>query len=135
MNIFLTGATGFIGKSFLRSALSQGHFIFAPTRKKKIKKIKNLKWLKGSFEKNWKTELKMSDVLVHIAAAGVNDKSISSEELFEVNVFKSLNLLNNAIKSNCLKSRLFNRSTMIEVDMTTIGAYARPFGGPPVKKD
>jgi acetolactate synthase-1/2/3 large subunit len=33
---------------------------------------------------------------------------------------------------NALKS---NGSTMIEVDMATIGAYARPFGGPPVKKD
>ena len=35
MNIFLTGATGFIGKNFLKAALKEGHFIFAPTRKKK----------------------------------------------------------------------------------------------------
>ena len=35
--------------------------------------------------------------------------------------------INNALQSN--------GSTMIEVDMASIGAYARPFGGPPVKKD
>jgi acetolactate synthase-1/2/3 large subunit len=38
----------------------------------------------------------------------------------------------NTAIGNALKS---NGSTMIEVDMETIGAYARPFGGPPVKKD
>ena len=101
MNIFLTGATGFIGKNFLEAALKEGHFIFAPTRKKKNKKIKNLKWLKGSFEKNWKKELKMSDVLVHAAAAGVNDKKMSFKKIFKVNIFMSLNLLYNAIESNC----------------------------------
>ena len=102
MNIFLTGATGFIGKNFLEAALKDGHFIFAPTRKKKNKKIKNLKWLKGNFEKNWDKELKMSDILVHMAAAGVNSKNICAEEALKVNVIKSLNLLNNAIKSNCI---------------------------------
>ena len=103
MNIFLTGATGFIGKNFLKVALKEGHFIFAPTRKKKNKKIKNLKWLKGGFEKNWKKELKRSDILVHMAAAGVNDTKTAPEEIFKVNVFRSLDLLNNAIESNCLK--------------------------------
>ncbi len=37
-----------------------------------------------------------------------------------------------SVIGNALKS---NGSTMIEVDMASIGAYARPFGGPPVKKD
>jgi acetolactate synthase-1/2/3 large subunit len=46
---------------------------------------------------------------------------------------KLSNLTNaNTAIGNALKS---NGSTMIEVDMATIGAYARPFGGPPVKKD
>lgn len=40
---------------------------------------------------------------------------------------KAKSTIGNALKSN--------GSTMIEVDMATIGAYARPFGGPPVKKD
>ena len=111
MNIFLTGATGFIGKNFLKIALKEGHFVFAPTRRKKNKKIKNLKWLKGSFEKNWKKELKMSDVLVHTAAAGVNDKKMSFEKIFKVNIFMSLNLLYNAIESNCLNWLIIGSSS------------------------
>jgi|TARA_Y100000294_G_scaffold155414_1_gene155621 nucleoside-diphosphate-sugar epimerase len=111
MIIFLTGASGFIGKNFSRVALKEGHFIFAPTRKKKNKKIKNLKWLKGSFDKNWKKELKMSDILVHMAAAGVNDKNIFSEKIFEVNIFKSVKLLNNAIKSKCLNWLIIGSSS------------------------
>ena len=43
MVIFLTGASGFIGKNFLKLALSKGHFVYAISRKKRQKKQKNLK--------------------------------------------------------------------------------------------
>lgn len=99
MKIFLTGATGFIGSYFLKEALKKGHIIYAPSRKKKKNK-KNLKWLFGSFDKNWK-ELKICDVLIHLAAAGVNNKNISLKDAFDVNVTKSTNLLTNAAKANC----------------------------------
>ena len=40
MKIFLTGASGFIGKNFYKLAIKKGCFIYAPTRKrKKIKTI------------------------------------------------------------------------------------------------
>ena len=35
MKIFLTGATGFIGKNFAKLAIIKNHYIYAPTRKKK----------------------------------------------------------------------------------------------------
>ena len=35
MKIFLTGASGFVGKFFCKLAIRNGHFIFAPSRKKK----------------------------------------------------------------------------------------------------
>ena len=111
MKIFLTGATGFLGKNFAQAALKKGHFIFAPTRKKKNKKIKNLKWLNGDFDKNWKNELKKSDVLVHMAAAGVNNKKTPSKKIFEVNVFKSIKLLDYAIESNCLNWLILGSSS------------------------
>ena len=38
MKIFLTGASGFIGKNFCDLALKKGHYIFAPTRKKNLTK-------------------------------------------------------------------------------------------------
>ena len=43
MKIFLTGGTGFLGKNFIKQAVKKNNYIFATTRKKKNKKIKNLK--------------------------------------------------------------------------------------------
>ena len=37
MIIFLTGGTGFVGKRFLKLASDRGHFVYAVSRKKKIK--------------------------------------------------------------------------------------------------
>jgi nucleoside-diphosphate-sugar epimerase len=99
MKIFLTGATGFIGSYFLKEALKKGHTIYAPSIKKRKSK-KNLRWLHGSFNKNWK-ELKKCEVLIHLAAAGVNNKNISLKDAFDVNVTKSVSLLINAAKANC----------------------------------
>lgn len=101
MNIFLTGATGFIGKNFLSLALKKKHFIYAVARKKQILKHKNLKWLIGSLDKNWSNELKASNVLVHLASDGVINKKISYHEAKEFNVTKSISLFKNAVKNNC----------------------------------
>ena len=102
MKIFLTGGTGFIGKEFIRQATKEGNYIFATTRKRTKRKIKNVKWLVGPFEKNWK-ELKNSDVLVHLAAVGTYEKYASFKKCNTVNVIKASKLLYNAINANCSK--------------------------------
>ena len=99
MKIFLTGASGFIGKHFCKEAIKDKHFIFAPSRKKANKSNKNIKWLYGDFSEDWENELAESDILIHLAAAGVNNHDL--DEIFEVNVFKSLKLLKNAINYKC----------------------------------
>ena len=109
MKIFVTGASGFVGKNFCDMAIKEGHYIFAPTRKKNLRKKKNLKWLYGDFNKNWKNELSKSDILVHFAAAGLNNDSYKN--IFDVNVFKSLELLNNAIKNNCKRWLIISTSS------------------------
>tara|TARA_B110000438_G_C15675982_1_gene590222 strand:+ start:110 stop:949 length:840 start_codon:yes stop_codon:yes gene_type:complete len=101
MKIFLTGASGFLGKNLIKEAIKKGHFIYAPSRKKKNTKYKNVKWLFGSFNDNWKAQLRDSDVLVHLAAAGVNNKTISFNDAFKVNVTMSLKLLLNALRFKC----------------------------------
>ena len=103
MNIFLTGGTGFIGKEFLLLALKSGHFVYALSRKKQKIKHKNLKWIYGSITENWSTQLKKSDILVHLASAGVNNKSITYREAFKFNVADSLFLFKNALRNNCKK--------------------------------
>lgn len=103
MKIFLTGGTGFIGKKFIQEALKKNHVIYAVTRRKFKKKQRNLYWLKGSIDKQaWSKYLKKSDVLVHMAAAGVNSK-VSLKEAKNINVIKPFKLLINALNSNCNK--------------------------------
>ena len=46
MNIFVTGSNGYIGSEFIKKAAKKGFKIFAVTRKKKNRKIRNVKWLK-----------------------------------------------------------------------------------------
>ena len=77
IKLFVTGGTGFIGKAFISEALKKNYFIYALTRKKNRKKIKNLKWLHGSIDSNWLKELHDSDILIHFASAGVVKKKIS----------------------------------------------------------
>ena len=88
MKIFLTGASGFIGKNFSKYAIRNGCFIYAPTRKRKKNKTKNFKWLKGDFDFNWKKELSDSDILVHLAASGLKENDC--KDIYETNIFKSI---------------------------------------------
>lgn len=99
MKIFLTGGTGFIGKNFINLARKNNHFIYAISRKKIKNNNNNVKWLQGSLDQNWKKELLASDILVHLAADGVNNNKI--ENIYDINIFKSSKLLQNAIKYNC----------------------------------
>ncbi len=109
MNIFLTGANGYLGRNFIKEAIKYNHKIFATTRKKKNKRMKNVRWLNGPIDKKWK-ELSKSDVLVHFAAVGVNEKFANLESCFNFNVTKSTNLIFNAIQANCLKWMIISSS-------------------------
>ena len=102
MNIFLTGSNGYIGNAFLFKAANKGHTIFAVTQKRKNKKIRNVNWLVGPINKKWK-ELKKSDVLVHVAAAGVNEVIADYKKYYDFNVIKSKKLIENAIVAGCKK--------------------------------
>jgi UDP-glucose 4-epimerase len=99
-NLFVTGGTGFVGSHFIKKALKEGYFIYATSRKRKKNK-KNIEWLKGNFSDNWKRQLKNSDILIHFASAGVYNKNLSYEYIFNINVVESIKLLINAINSGC----------------------------------
>ena len=72
--LFLTGATGFIGKNFLKKAEKKGFKIFALSRKRKINSNKRVTWIKGELDSNLDKYLKQSHTLIHLAATGVNKK-------------------------------------------------------------
>ena len=109
MKIFLTGASGFIGKNFSKLAIKNGCFIYAPTRQNKRNKIKNLKWLRGDFDLDWKKELLDSDILVHLATSDL--RTADCKEIYETNIFRSINLLKNAIKYKCKKWLIISTSS------------------------
>ena len=102
MKIFLTGGTGFIVNNFIKIA-SKSNFIFAISRKKNNQKIKNVKWLNGKINSDWKKYMKKSDVLVHLASTGVLKKNVTFKECFKINVIESMMLLKNAYESGCTK--------------------------------
>ena len=95
MKLFLTGGTGFIGSHFLKAALEAGHQVLALRREYSQPRLSlSLQpiWLQGSLSDDWSSALKGCDVLVHLAAAGVNPEFSDWQELFSVNVSQSLNL-------------------------------------------
>ena len=54
MKLFITGSNGYIARNFIKKAIKKKHKIFAVTRKKNNKKIKNVTWLVGNIDKKWK---------------------------------------------------------------------------------
>ncbi len=95
MKLFVTGGTGFIGSHFLNAALSAGHHVVALRRssnsRPRIPLIKEPEWINKTMGQVSALDFSDCDVLVHLAATGVDLKA-SWDECFEVNVSQSLRL-------------------------------------------
>ncbi len=102
MKIFVTGANGYLGRNFINKAIKKNFKIFAVTRKRKNKKLKNVKWLVGRIDQKW-NELAKADVLLHFATVGAYDKFSNINKTLNFNVSLSTRLLINSIESNCKK--------------------------------
>jgi nucleoside-diphosphate-sugar epimerase len=108
VRLFITGASGFLGKNFIKQALKKNNvLIYALSRKKIL--LKKIIWVKGDLGKSWKKKLSKSDILVHIASSGVNESN--KENVYETNFFQSKNLLNEAVKSKCKKWLIISTSS------------------------
>lgn len=112
MNIFVTGATGFIGKNFIKHALKiKKNKIFALTRKKNKRSISNLTWIRGGLDKKFSKYFKKTDVLVHFAAAGVKNNNLNPQEIYKTNFVDSLKLVKNLIFFGCKKFVIISSSS------------------------
>lgn len=93
MNLFLTGATGFIGSHVLRLALAEGHCVHAlrrPGARPRISLATEPYWVDGSLDDPKLAEvLQGCAVLIHLAASGVVQQP-DWQECFRVNVQQSL---------------------------------------------
>ena len=105
MRIFITGATGFLGKHILDICIRKKFQILALTRKKNIfKNSKNVRWICADLSdvKFITKEINSfrPDTVIHLAWENIPD---FSAEICLKNHYNSVNLLDNIIKSNHLK--------------------------------
>ncbi len=97
--IFISGASGFIGKNLVKLLSKKNYRIFCLTRKKKYK-LANTKWLVGELNDNYQEYLKDADLLIHCATTGVYEKE-SSKKIYKTNFHDSLKFLKQAYKAGC----------------------------------
>jgi len=97
VRIFITGATGFIGSHLMNHALSAGHEVVALRRTAesmpRVGPVREPAWLTRSMRQVTERDLAGTDVLVHLAAAGISPRSSGWDELLEWNVVAPAQLL------------------------------------------
>jgi len=107
MKVFITGATGFVGKYITREVHMLGHEILASTlvNDNMGETTKNIQWFYGDLaDLNSLKPVLMSfnpDVVIHLAWQGIPDYS---ESISRVNLINSINLFDFILSStNCRK--------------------------------
>lgn len=138
MHIFLTGATGFIGRHVLREVLQDGHTATALVRNGKEKSLnseRGLSILESDIDRLQSHHFEGVDCLVHLAASGVVDGMNDWRACFKTNVTDSLELWKTAenagvkkmvISGSCFEyGRSAERYKYIPVDapLEPVGAY------------
>jgi nucleoside-diphosphate-sugar epimerase len=97
MRIFLTGSTGFIGSHVLVQSMAKGHEVVALRRTSAstpvIKLANEPTWIDGSLASLRPHHLEGSDVVIHLACAGVSPKLANWNELIQANVLGSAHLI------------------------------------------
>ncbi len=90
MRIFLTGASGFVGRYFLLESLSRGHDIICLSRSKidfvPPSLTSNLSVFQFDLESLCESTFPEVDLIVHLAASGVSYLEAPWSELFTVNI-------------------------------------------------
>jgi len=101
MNIFITGATGFVGKSLKEYFEEAGHFVLAPPREE-------INWLNfKSFFQYWNVNFRRSefkwDAVIHCAGLGGRRGDLDSVHLIHQNVVMAYNAHQAAKMMDCEK--------------------------------
>jgi len=105
MNLFITGASGFVGKNLLENKNFFKKFkkIYCLTRKSKKISNKKIIWVKGNLNSNLKKYLKNCDCLLHMAAHSANKPYDNLNNCFKWNCLYSLKFIDSAYKAGIKK--------------------------------
>jgi len=135
MNIFISGATGFIGKHILKKLSKENYNILATARKKDKETYaqKKVDWIFGNLNKPDFLKTKLiefnPDITIHLAWNGIPDYS---ELISKKNLDNSISLLNLIISNtNCKKILVSgscweygrNHGICKEIDSVNINSY------------
>lgn len=97
MEIFVTGATGFVGSHFVKGAVAAGHFVRAMHRgDQPALMLPGLTWIKCALDEVPSDRMRGCDALVHFAAAGVSPQKASRRDMTYWNVSVPLKLMETA---------------------------------------
>lgn len=100
MKIFITGASGFIGRNVVTRAIQTGHKVvglrFTNTTSQHETHLSSLTWITGSLEEDLKYALDGCDALIHLASYGVDPRYNSWEEAFRWNVNATIKIIKEA---------------------------------------
>ena len=107
MRLFITGASGFLGKNFIEEVIKKRYKIYALSRKDRSSK--KIEWLKGSLEDDWSKELKETDIFIHLASSGV--QNFENKDIYETNFFNSKRILDRVVKSKYKKWLIISTSS------------------------
>ena len=106
MNLFITGASGFVGTNLLLESnfLKKFKKIYCLTRKKNNKDInKKIIWITGNLNSNLTKYFKKSDCLLHMAAHSANRPYDNLYNCFKWNCLNSIKLIDMAFKAGIKK--------------------------------
>lgn len=99
MKLFVTGGTGFIGTHFLQQVLAAGHEVVAqrrPGSRPRLPLIQEPTWIERELDKDFRTELRGCDVVVHLGSHTPNPPYAPLDECLYWNVFATTRLLQQA---------------------------------------
>ena len=106
MNLFITGASGFVGTNLLlnNDFLKKFKKIYCLTRKKNNKNInKKIIWITGNLNSNLNRYFKKSDCLLHMAAHSTNRPYDNLYNCIKWNCLNSINLIDRAFNEGIKK--------------------------------